>query len=293
MNNITVAAPSGVSPFDSIRGYRADGSEYWMGRELMRWLGYAKWQNAEKAIERAKKSLENQGYISSDHLTEVSNDSRSNGLGVQSVKDFELSRLGCYTVAMNADPEKQMVALAQGYFTAKTREAEIANTNKVDRLEQQFRPETSTQNKVDAIKILEAGGHAKEYIQRVSLQMAKAICPDIETPDSLEMVSLPTTKALLNPTQIAEHLQLFCKSNSKSGDARQVNKMLESLGYQEKIAGCWSSTQKAIDLNLCDRKPVDTNSRTQKDQLLWSSDILPIISDHIGCQIAKKLDEYS
>jgi DNA-damage-inducible protein D len=127
MNNLTLSTSQTQidSPFDAIRGYRADGSEYWTARELMRWLGYAKWQNAQKAIERAIKSLENQGYISSEHLTGVSNDSRSNGLGVQEIKDFELSRLGCYTVAMNADPEKEMVALAQGYFAAKTREAEL------------------------------------------------------------------------------------------------------------------------------------------------------------------------
>ena len=28
-------------------------------------------------------------------------DSRSNGLGVQEIKDYELSRLMCYTVAIN------------------------------------------------------------------------------------------------------------------------------------------------------------------------------------------------
>lgn len=122
------------SPFDSIRGYREDGSEYWTGRELMKWLGYAKWQNAEKAIKRAILSLKNQGQDPELHLTEVSKHSRSNGLGVQSIVDYELSRLGCYTVAMNADPEKEMVAMAQGYFAIQTRKAEVVIPAQNDRL---------------------------------------------------------------------------------------------------------------------------------------------------------------
>ena len=28
------------SPFDAIRGYKENGTEYWTGRELMRWLGF-------------------------------------------------------------------------------------------------------------------------------------------------------------------------------------------------------------------------------------------------------------
>jgi hypothetical protein len=61
----------------------------------------------------------------------------------------------------------------------------------------------------------------------------------------------------------------------------QVNKLLSGLGYQEKIQGQWSATKKAIAANLCDRKPVDTNSRTQKDQLLWSADIALVLKEHI------------
>ena len=89
------------SPFDAIRGYRADGTEYWTARELMKWLGYPRWQKGEVAIERAIKSLKNQGYTTTDHVTQVGKDSRSNGLGVQEIIDYELSRLMCYMVAMN------------------------------------------------------------------------------------------------------------------------------------------------------------------------------------------------
>lgn len=41
MSEITTGTGTGTgSPFDSIRQYRADGSEYWSARVLMEWLGY-------------------------------------------------------------------------------------------------------------------------------------------------------------------------------------------------------------------------------------------------------------
>jgi uncharacterized protein (UPF0335 family) len=146
-------------------------------------------------------------------------------------------------------------------------------------LERQLCHIPTAQDRLNALRILKVGGHKKEYIQRVSIQMAKSICPDIEAPASVEMASLPTAKALLTPTQVAEELKLFFSSGK--GNAIKVNKLLSDIGYQEKIQGQWSATEKAIKANLCDRKPVETNSRTQKDQLLWSADITTILKEHI------------
>lgn len=114
------------SPFNEIRGFRADGTEYWTGRELMRFLGYSKWEYGEKGILRAIKALVNQGLDTTLHVLEYRKDSRSNGLGVQQITDYELSRFACYLVAMNSDPDKEIVALAQGYFANSTYQQEIA-----------------------------------------------------------------------------------------------------------------------------------------------------------------------
>ena len=37
------------SPFDSIKRVDREGCEYWMARELMKLLGYVKWQRFEDA----------------------------------------------------------------------------------------------------------------------------------------------------------------------------------------------------------------------------------------------------
>src|SRR4051794_26119209 len=43
----------GRSPFDVIRRIRPDGSEYWSARDLMRKLGYIKWERMADAVDRA------------------------------------------------------------------------------------------------------------------------------------------------------------------------------------------------------------------------------------------------
>jgi hypothetical protein len=122
----------------------------------------------------------------------------------------------------------------------------------------------------------------KAYADRWLLQIDKKYNPALvgESPKPQEMSSLLTAKALLTPTKIAEELSWWCKSNPSKGDARLVNSELARLGYQESVGGRWSATDRAISAGLVDRKPVDTDSRTQKDQLLWSADILPILREH-------------
>lgn len=125
---ITTSQQPSSSPFDAIRGYRADGSEYWTARELMKWLGYTRWEKGEIALQRAIKSMDNQGHDSSLQVHQVTKLSNQHNGKVVEIVDYELSRFACYVVAMNADPKKEMVAMAQGYFAAKTRKQEIAES---------------------------------------------------------------------------------------------------------------------------------------------------------------------
>lgn len=121
------------SPFDAIRGYRSDGSEFWTARELMKWLGYKSWQYGEKAMNRAVRSIENQGHDITQHVMQVHKPSNQGGK-LTEIQDYELSRFACYVVAMNADPEKEMVAMAQGYFAMQTRKSEVVIPAQSDRI---------------------------------------------------------------------------------------------------------------------------------------------------------------
>jgi hypothetical protein len=111
------------SPFDSIRRFDAEGNECWYARELMAFLGYAKWQRFESAIDRAKLSCLNSELNADMHFAHlpgaVSGDGRFGG-------NYKLSRHACHLIAMTGDPRKTEIATAQKYFSGKVREAEIA-----------------------------------------------------------------------------------------------------------------------------------------------------------------------
>lgn len=109
------------TPFDAIRRIRPDATEYWSARDLMPLLGYPKWREFKAALERAAASCVAQGHDPMDHFL-GSTLKNPNG---RPADDVQLSRLGAYLTAMNGDPRKPNVAMAQGYFAVKTREAEL------------------------------------------------------------------------------------------------------------------------------------------------------------------------
>ena len=57
--------------FEDIKITRADDSEYWLGRELAPVLGYAKWENFSKVIDRAMLACRNSGFEIADHFPDV------------------------------------------------------------------------------------------------------------------------------------------------------------------------------------------------------------------------------
>lgn len=109
------------TPFDAIQRTRPDGKEYWSARDLMPLLGYPRWQDFKAALLRATASCQAQGH---DPLEHFSGSTLKTPNGRPS-DDVQLSRFGAYLTAMNGDPRKPNVAMAQGYFAVKTREAEL------------------------------------------------------------------------------------------------------------------------------------------------------------------------
>jgi hypothetical protein len=118
-----------ISPFDSIRRYRVNGSEYWRARELMKLMGYRNWQNFEISIKSAIENLELNGDIVANHFLLIA--VRSSGRDASS---YELTRYAAYMVALCCDGRKPEVARAKKYFATKTREAEVVIPQQSDQL---------------------------------------------------------------------------------------------------------------------------------------------------------------
>jgi hypothetical protein len=124
MNSIIVSNNSQEnigSPFDSIRRYRSDGSEYWSARELMKILGYIKWQRFVECINQAAENIELAGIEWECHMLPLAVKASTKGL---TGEDFELSRFACYHVALCGDNRKLEIKAAKQYFVVKIREAE-------------------------------------------------------------------------------------------------------------------------------------------------------------------------
>lgn len=99
--------------------------EFWYARDLMSLLGYGRWENFDKAINRAMKSCETSGIEVSDHFREVTKLITAGKGAQRPVKDYMLTRYACFLIAQNGDPQKEEIAFAQSYFAVQTRKQEL------------------------------------------------------------------------------------------------------------------------------------------------------------------------
>lgn len=117
---------TGEPDFASIKQINMYGEEYWSARDLMPLLGYSKkWQNFESVIKKAMSACEESGFRVQDHFTDASKGIAGGKGSIQHVKDYYLSKYACYLVAMNGDPRKSPIALAQTYFAVSTHAYEM------------------------------------------------------------------------------------------------------------------------------------------------------------------------
>lgn len=102
-----------------------DGVEFWYARDLMKPLGYTQWRRFEDAVKRAMASCESNKVPVERHFAKVGKSSAMPNGGTRTITDYMLTRYACYLIAMNGDPRKQEIAIAQAYFASQTRKQEM------------------------------------------------------------------------------------------------------------------------------------------------------------------------
>jgi len=102
-----------------------EGIECWSARELQHLLGYSKWENFSKVIEKARESCRNAGQKVTDHFPDVRKMVQIGSGAEKEIDDILLTRYACYLTAQNGDARKEQIAFAQTYFAIQTRKAEI------------------------------------------------------------------------------------------------------------------------------------------------------------------------
>lgn len=102
-----------------------NGLEFWFARDLQVLLGYSKWENFFKIINKAKIACENSNQKIQDHFPKVRKKVELGSGAKREIEDIVLTRYACYLIAQNGDSRKEEIAFAQTYFAIQTRKQEI------------------------------------------------------------------------------------------------------------------------------------------------------------------------
>lgn len=102
-----------------------EGIECWSARDLQHLLGYSKWENFQKVIDKAKGSCINAGEQIIDHFPDVRKMVSIGSGAEKEIEDLLLTRYACYLIAQNGDSRKEEISFAQNYFAVQTRRAEL------------------------------------------------------------------------------------------------------------------------------------------------------------------------
>lgn len=112
--------------FDSIlQNFPDSGVEFWYARQLMEALGYDRWENFSKVIEKATQSCRGVGAEVDNHFLGVTKMVRIGSGAERQIEDIILTRYACYLIAQNGDPRKTEIAFAQTYFALQTHKQEL------------------------------------------------------------------------------------------------------------------------------------------------------------------------
>ena len=129
-NNTELFNPQELQPpFEAIKETDNEGREWWNSRKLARLLGYQKYWNFERLINKVTPFLQKEkGLDLKEHVVEVEEMAQLHNSGYRKVTSMLLSRTACLAIVMNADQKKPLVKAAKEYFTDKMTSMELATS---------------------------------------------------------------------------------------------------------------------------------------------------------------------
>lgn len=116
-------------PFESIKETDSEGREWWNSRKLARLLGYQKYWNFERLMDKIASFLQQEkGLDLKEHMVEIEEMAELNNGGWRQVKSIKLSRAASIAIVTNANQKKPVVKAARDYFTSKMTSKELATS---------------------------------------------------------------------------------------------------------------------------------------------------------------------
>ena len=118
-----------LSPFDSIKVTDSEGREWWNSRKLAKLLGYQKYWNFERLLDKVTPFLQKEkGVELKEHVVEIEEMTQLGFGTARMVKSFMLSRTACLAIVSNADYRKPLVKAAKSYFIDNMNSTDLATS---------------------------------------------------------------------------------------------------------------------------------------------------------------------
>jgi DNA-damage-inducible protein D len=171
------------------------GTEFWLARDLQEPLGYAKWENFNRVIEKAKTSCKTAGYDPFDHFLDVRKMIKLPKGAVRDVHDVALTRYAAYLIAQNGDPSKDAIAFAQTYFAVQTRKQEIIEKRLAEAERLAARKKLTASEKMLSGIIFERIGDSQGFA-RIRSKGDRALFGGITTQGMKERLDIPSKRPL-------------------------------------------------------------------------------------------------
>lgn len=103
--------------FEAIKQTDEVGNEWWNSRQLAKVMGYTKYWNFERLMDKVAHALQvERGIERNDHFREIKEMAQLGNGTARRVTSVLLSRAACMGIAFNADQRKPMVKMARDYF---------------------------------------------------------------------------------------------------------------------------------------------------------------------------------
>ena len=173
------------------------GTEFWLARDLQQVLGYKRWTNFKRVINKARTACELAGYDPTDHFLELR---KMVPVGVEertaeACDDYALTRYASYLIAQNANASKQAVAFAQTYFAVQTRRQELIESRLADQERLDARRKLSRSEKVLSGLIYE---HVEDEggFSRIRIKGDQALFGGVTTRQMKQRLRVPKSRAL-------------------------------------------------------------------------------------------------
>lgn len=210
--------------------YLYNGIECWSARDLQTILGYTKWDNFIKVIDKAKSASKNAGENNINHFADIGKMVQLGSGSEREISDIALTRYACYLIAQNGDATKSQVAFAQTYFAVQTRKQEIIEKRLLDLVRVAAREKLSKSEKKLSGIIYERGVDDKGFAI-IRSKGDKALFGGFSANEMKHKLQIPDNRALADflPT-------LIIKAKDFATELTSHNVIEKDLKGETKIA---------------------------------------------------------